>query len=266
MELPEPYPSSSTTFLLLLVLEHARDVRNHPDTGLTDRDTEDIEDSLNAPLVHRLREVELVETVLRELRPQRDSQLTREIVDELLQVLPLHIGQRREVLRDVVGDLLDCIVETILGAALHLRLRLRVGLDDVLPVESIVDRLREVEERDRRLGSNEPERRRIETRVLRGVRELRLDQCLVQALPGTSARVDRAHLGTLRRVEPLVGSRDEVGDHRVDCTDTTSPVHPVLRIRAQVDDPEPVEQRGIHFVDRVLGRAVHRSEDSGAGM
>lgn len=235
----------------------ARNIRN-----LVLVDTEHREDVVDAPLVDRLGQLEVVDSSGRELRPGSHSELRGEITHEVPEVGTLVVVQGLQVLRDVVGDLFDGDVELLLTELGDLLLDLAVLLDDLLTSDLGVDRLDVTVEGDRGFRADEPETHRVEEGVIRGVSDTVGDQSVGEAFPAAAAGGDSRGLATLGRVEPLLVAGDEGDDVLVDGTGLLGPGEPVLRVRREVDGPEAVEERRIHLVDRVGRRGVDGSVDS----
>jgi hypothetical protein len=226
------------------------------------RGAEDLEDVVDAPLVDRLRQLEVVHPTGRQLRPGRHPELRRECTHEVPEVGTLVVVQGLQVLRDVVGHLLDGDVELLLAELGDLRLDLGVVLDDLLAGDLGVDRLDEAVEGDRCLRADEAEAHRVEERIVREICHAGTDQGLGQPLPAAAGGRDLRGLHVLGRIEPLLVACDEGDDVLVDGTGLLGPGEPVLRVRREVDGPEAIEECRIHLVDRVGRRGVDGSVDA----
>ncbi len=173
------------------------------------------------------------------------------------------VVENLQVLRDVVGYLLDGDVELLLTELGDLRLDLSVALDDLLTGDLGVDRLDVAVEGDGRLRTDVTETHRVEEGVIREVRDPVGDQSVGQTFPAAAAGGDGRGLATLGRVEPLLVAGDEGDDVLVDGPGLLGPSEPVLRVRRQVDGPEAIEERRVHLVDRVGRRGVDGRVNAG---
>jgi len=218
---------------------------------------------VDTPLVDRLGELEVVDPAGRELRPGRHSELRGEVTHEVSEVGTLVVVENLQVLRDVVGHLLDGYVELLLTELGDLRLDLSVALDDLLTGDLSVDGLDVAVEGNGRLRADVTEAHRVEEGVIREVRDPVGDQSVGQTLPAAAAGGDGRGLATLGRVEPLLVAGDEGDDVLVDGPGLLGPSEPVLRVRRQVDGPEAIEECRVHLVDRVGRRGVDGRVDSG---
>src|SRR3990167_795290 len=246
--------------LLLCALENPWDIRDDANPSVSDRHAECAEHLLCTPLVNAASQLEAIDALDCELGPARDSELVRQVVHELLEVLALFVRELLDVLGQVLRDLLDHRVEPLDAEALDLGTHLRVGLDDFLARDAVVNGLDEVSECDGCLDSEEPEGDRVHL----GIVELLVELCELdrrrETLPRPAARVLAAEVGILRRIEPLLLVGDVVDDLRNDVAGVgiACPDRPVFDGRPEVDDPESIEKCGVDLVHGVVRRDVDR--------
>ena len=209
-----------------------------------------------------LGQLQLLHTTGGQLGPCRDPELRGEGTHEVLEVLTLLIVEVGQVLGNVVGHLLDGHVELLLTELGDLGLDLGVGVDDLLARHLGIDGLDEAVEGDGGLRTDEAETHRVEERIIGKLRHTGADQCLRETLPASATGRDLRGLDVLRRIEPLLVAGDELRDVLMDGAGLLGPGKPVLRIGAQVDGPEAIEECRIHLIDRVGRRGVDGSVDT----
>ena len=213
-----------------------------------------------------LREVEVLRAAaLLQLRPAGDSQLTGEVGHERLEVGSLLVVKGLEVLRDVVGDLLDENVLALLTELRNLLLHLAVIAENFLTGHLVIDRLDEGVEGDGRLGADVTKSHRVEEWMVGILDDAGLAEGTAESFPGTAARGNLAGLNLLGGIKPFLVARDEIGNVIVN-TPATCPGDPVLDGRLEIDRPETVEERRIHLIDGVGCGMVNGSVDAGLGV
>ena len=214
-----------------------------------------------------LGELELLDALGRELRPGRGAELTREVLEEGLEVATLVVGEGVDVLSvEVFRHLVDGDVELLLAEAGDLALDLWVLVDDLLAAHLPVDGLDEAVEGDGGLGADEAEAQGIEEGTIGLVDHFGLDEGGAEALPRTTRGRDGAGFGAFGGVEPLLVLFDEGHDVVVDGTGLLGPGHPVGHGGRQVDGPESIEQGRVHLIDGIRGRRVDRRVDPRLGV